>query len=216
MDGVWPGRAHRREANHMKEISVLISRKQLDEATLNNIIDMGLTFSAMIRLFDEDTKKKLHERLIKTAKSIFGAKSEEEFRKIHSQFCEWGTGNIRLAKEAKPPRYGQIAKTLDVVLKVAVYCCRLPDPHKSKQLCEWLNAAVDTKMMAMLKRCYPEAIKPWPKTIKNVEDYDSYNSIQETVRKFIREKHQDCIIPVEFDVYYWWKPNRDRLQPVEC
>lgn len=199
----------------MEKTSALISRKQLDEATLNNIIDMGLTFSAMIRLFDKDTKKKLHERLIKTANSIFRAKSEEEFKKIHSQFCEWGTDNIRLAKKSMRASYGHIAKTLDVVLEVAVYFCGLPDSDQSKQLHPWLNAAVDTKMMTKLKECYPEAIESWPKVIKDV-DCDSYKKIQETVRKFISEKHHGCIIPVEFDVYYWWKLNRERLQLVEC
>ena len=143
----------------VKKTSRVISRKEMGKATLNNIIDMSLTFSAMIRLFKNDMKKKLHKGLTKTVKDVCKAKSEEEFRKIHSQFCEWGKENICLAKEDKRPSYGQIAKTLDVVLKVAVYFCGLPDPDKSKQLRPWLNPAVDTKMMKKLRECYPKAIR---------------------------------------------------------
>ena len=173
-----------------------------------NIVDVGLTASAMIRLFSAGTKKgKLRPFLIETVEEVLEAKSEPEFRKIHSHFCQWGTSEITLTRKNKSASYGQIAKTLDVVLKVAVYYCHLPECEKSKELSQWLNAVVDTKMMAMLRNHYPKAIKKWPHTIEEV-DRQNYYEIQGIVRKFVREKHQDSITPVQFDDYYWRKLNR--------
>ena len=175
---------------------------------LENIIDVGLTASAMIRLFERGTKeKKLRGPIIKTIKKIFEAKSEAEFKRIHSAFCQRGTREITLSKKSKRASYGQIAKTLDVVLKVAVYYCHLPECEKSKELSQWLNAAVDTKMMAMLRKHYPKAMKPWPHTIEEV-DGQSYDEIQRIVREFVRKEHQNSITPVQFDDYYWRKLNR--------
>ena len=175
---------------------------------LKNIIDVGLTASAMIRLFEQGTKeKKLRGPILKTILKIFEAKSKAEFKRIHSAFCQWGTSEIALARKNKFASYGQIAKTLDVVLKVAVYYCHLPECEKSKELSEWLNAAVDTKMMAKLRKHYPKDIKPWPRTIEEV-DRQNYDEIQRIVRKFIREEHQDSITPVQFDDYYWRELNR--------
>lgn len=71
-----------------------------EKARLRNIIDMGLNFSAMIRLFQKGSKEKLCEKILGWAeREVFRATSKEEFRKIHSDFCHWGTENIFLAKK---------------------------------------------------------------------------------------------------------------------
>jgi len=183
---------------------------------LENIIDMGLGFSAMIRLFDKGSNRRLHKQILIEAQKIFIAESEEDFKTIHLRFCKWGVQQIILAEKRKngqvikksgPASFGQVAKTLDVVLKVAVYYCHLPDCEKSQQISEWLNAAVDTKMMGMLKSYYPSDIVSWPKTIEQVDD-PAYKSIQAIVRKFILERHKGGITPVQFDDIYWRKLNR--------
>jgi len=182
------------------------------ETRLHNIIDMGLGFSAMIRLFDKGTKRKLRKSMITMTKKVFLAKSEEEFKRLHSEFCQWGKKEIGLARKSGTASYGQIAKTLDVVLKVAVYYCHLPECGKSKQLSRWLNAAVDRRMMAMLKKYYPKAIEPWPSAIEQV-DSGRYIKIQEIVRKFINERHNGSITPVQFDDIYWEALNRPKALP---
>lgn len=185
----------------------VIAPEKLRGIRLYNIIDMGLTFSAMIRLFKKDTKGKLRKRVLDTVKRMFDAKSEEEFRGIHAQFCQWGAKEIFLAKKGHAASYGQVAKTLDVVLKVVVYYCHLPDCDKSKQLTLWLNAAVDTRMMNLLKQHYAKDIDPWPSAIERVNE-PNYIKIQEIVRKFNTDKHQASIVPVQFDDYYWYTLNR--------
>ncbi len=192
------------------------SKVTQEETRLRNIIDMGLTFSAMIRLFKEDSKKILHKKILAEARNVFEVKSEKHFIKIHSNFCEWGIENIvlaegkrngRIIKEAAPASYGQIAKTFDVALKVAVYYSHLPNCEKSQEISKWLNAAVDRKMMAMLKKKYPEDIQRWPTTVKQV-DSTTYMAIQRIVRKFIREEYNGNITPVQFDDIYWRVLNR--------
>lgn len=193
---------------------------ELDEperVRFKNIIEMGLDFSAMIRLFQKGSVETLYDQIVKkTAEDIFNANSGEHFIQIHSEFCDWGTKNIflaekkrngRIIKKSKLASYGQIAKTLDVTLKVAVYYSHLPNCERSKKISEWLNAAVDTKMMAMLRKQYPDAIESWPATIEDV-DKGSYVTIQELVRKFIKEKHQGRLAPVQFDDIYWRILNR--------
>lgn len=192
-------------------------------ARLWNVIDMGLGFSAMMRLFGKGSKRKLRDRVLSEVDTVFDVESEKQFNEIHANFCNWGTDNIMLAerrngkrivKKAGPASYGQIAKTLDVVLKVAVYYCHLPNCEKSHLISGWLNAAVDTKMMALLRRYCPEAIRPWPATIEQV-DRSAYAAIQETVRKFITEKHSGNITPVQFDDIYWDALNRQRAASIE-
>lgn len=190
--------------------------KNAEETKLNNIVDMGLTFSAMVRLFSKGTKRPLHNRLITSIKETLVIQSEEEFKKIHSAFCQWGMKEILLAEKRKrgivivnsaPASYGQIAKTFDVVFKVAIYYCHLPNYELSNRISGWLNAAVDTKMMAMLRKCYPDDAKYLPSSIKSVDE-NTYKKIQEIVRKFIREKHDNNILPVQFDDIYWSALNR--------
>lgn len=191
--------------------------KNAHEARLGNIIDMGLDFSAMIRLFNKGSKKKLRDKILDDIRKVFEAKSENQFIGFHASFCNWGTENIMLAekkrdgqiiKRAVSSSYGQIAKILDVVLKVAVYYSHLPDCDKSQLISGWLNAAVDTKMMALLKTYYPKDISRWPTTIQQVDSSD-YTAIQKIVRKFISERHNNNITPVQFDDIYWEALNRE-------
>jgi len=208
--------SHNGEAYNLGVNNIRFVQDDPQSIRLENIIDMGLGFSAMIRLFDKGSNRKLHEQILIEAQKIFIAESEEDFKTIHLHFCKWGVQQIILAEKRKngqvikksgPASFGQVAKTLDVVLKVAVYYCHLPDCEKSQKISGWLNAAVDTKMMGMLKACYPSAIVSWPNTIEQV-DGTTYKSIQAIVRKFILERHVGNIIPVQFDDIYWRKLNR--------
>lgn len=186
------------------------------EIRFQNIVGMGLDFSSMIRLFEKDSEDKLWEKIVfDTAEKIFNTQSQEQFNDIHSEFCDWGSKNVflaektrngRMIKKRKLASYGQVAKTLDVTLKVMVYYCHLPNYETSKRLVKWLHAAVDTQMMGMLADEYPEEIQPRPTKIEEV-DKAKYLAIQEIVSRFISEKHEGKLLPVEFDDIYWYKLN---------
>lgn len=182
-------------------MQVQISQDKLREIRLCHIIDMGLSFSGMMRLFEQGSKRKLHEEIIASIDKVFEVQSQEDFDRIHADFCE-SVPKIKLAKKTNYASYGQIAKTFNVVFKVVVYYSHFPDHEKSKRLSNWLHAAVDRKMMAMLKRRYPKDIQVWPTLIEEVTK-EQYEKIRQTVAKFIREEYNGSIVPVEFDDVYF-------------
>ena len=95
----------------------------------------------------------------------------------------------------------------NVVLKVVIHYCHLPNHGKSELVSKWLHAALDKNMMAYLRSYYPNDLNPWPTTIEQVNSTD-YKTLQGIVRKFIQEKRQDGITPVQFDDIYWEGLNR--------
>ena len=189
----------------------------VEEVRLKNIVDMGVGFSGMIRLFERGSKLKIYDEILRQIKSIESITSKEEFNKKHHAFCEWGVNEIKVAKKElrnkkiKPSRlasYGQIAKTFDVALKASIYYAHLPDCRTAEKISLWLNAAVDNKMMAMLREYRPCYYKKWPEAIEEVKNKDIYDNLQQLVREYIKEKHHDKITPVQFDDIYWRKLNR--------
>jgi len=188
----------------------------LNNIKLFNIVDMGLSFSAMIRLYEKGSKRKIRDNIINILNEIHFADSEDRFENYHENFCDWGTQNVILAekfrnkqviKKRGPSSYGQMAKTFDVVLKVVIHYCYWPDQKKSKELTKWLHAAVDNKMMLLLEKNYPDYFQYWPKTVEAV-DKEIYKKLQQLVKKFILEKHDNKILPVNFDDIYWNILNR--------
>ena len=188
---------------HQENVDRCVKEMPPKDVRLNNIITMGIGFSAMTRLFKKGSKKNLHKSILEVAKELFEAKSKEDYDRIHSKFCNDKVGKIKLAKGGTA-KYGEIAKTLDVVMRVAVYYAHLPDCRRACKLTEWLNAAVDTKMTDYLNRYLRKKhSKERLKTATNVKDEKEYRRIQEVVKDFIREKHPDKISPAQFDDIYW-------------
>jgi len=181
----------------------------LEDVKLRNIVDMALGFTAMMRLFEKDSKEVIQAEILKCLPGFFAAESEKEFKAAHRAFCLWGMETIKRTKGKGLNKkgigvisFGHMAKILDVVLHVVIHYAQHPDPGAAKKLSQWLNPAMDNEMMAFLAGCYPNALERWPKTIEQVLEKD-YNKIQETVRQFIKDE-QDCTrIPIDFDDVYW-------------
>lgn len=190
----------------------------LKKIKLFNIVDMGLSFSAMMRLYEKQSKERLRGKILQLLNEIYLTESRGQFDEYHEHFCEWGTHNIVLAKRVRnnriikasgPASYGQIAKTLDVVLKVVIHYCHLPNPLKSNNISEWLHAAIDNKMMNFLRSVYPKSFENWPRNVEAV-DKGKYKKLQGLVKTFIKEKYEGRIIPVNFDDIYWNILNRQQ------
>jgi len=186
-----------------------IKLNEPDEAKFHNIIDMALGFSGMMRLFEKKSKNILRDKMISDIPTLLSVKSEREFIDCHASFCRWGVNTIVLAEKVKngkvtkhsgPASYGQIAKTLNVVLKVVVYYCRLPSERAASVIGKWLEPAVDTKMMAYLKPKNSSIL--WPMTIEQV-GFDEYEMLNGAVGELIQDCHQGKIAPVQFDDIYW-------------
>ncbi len=181
-------------------------------AKLNLIAELGLD-SSMGRNFEAGSMKRLKETLLVELPSLLAVESEVQYRNLHSRICLWGMENTRQTKRngGGHASYGQIAKTLDVALKIIVCECHYPDLEGSQRISKQLNSAVDTAMMHALSRTYPEEMNKWPAALKEV-DAPSYDCIQKIVRKFINEdidkKYWGNIIPVQLDDMYWEALNR--------
>jgi hypothetical protein len=182
-------------------------RIDIQEVRLCCLIDLGLNFSAMLRLYRKGSKEKFYNKVLSEIPSVLHSESEEQFQMAHASICKWGVNNLPATERLGHASYGQIAKTLDVILKVVIDYGHMPDCRKAKQVSPWLNSAVDNKMMTMLKKNYPDAMKPWPTSIRQV-DREKYLIIQSLVRRFNIEKHNNAITPVQFDDIYWWCLNK--------
>ena len=174
------------------------SKSQMEEACSirnKNIIDIAISFSAMIRVFEQGSKQKIAGKLENSFSLLADIEGKDDFEKIHSDFCEWFVNNVFTAekvlknkkiKKSRAASYGQAAKVFNVALKVYVYYCNLPDYETAAKLLPMLHCAVDTPMMEHLKKKYPkENLKA--KTIEAVSKSD-YVVLQKMVKQHIEDE----------------------------
>ena len=103
------------------------------EVRLRCLIDLGLNFSAMLRLYKKGSKEKFYNKVLGEMPSLLQAENEEQFQVAHSSICEWGIKNLLVNEGSECASYGQIAKTLDVILKVVIDYGHMPDCSKAKK-----------------------------------------------------------------------------------
>lgn len=213
-DGIKECFEGKKQSTNLYELNRAIEQSRAEQLKLENIVDMGLTFSAMVRLYAKGSKKGLRDQLMAVVRQVFTVGSKEDFVRVHSGFCNKVTEELSLAKGKVLASYGQVAKTLDVVLKVAIYYCHLPNCVRAKEISRWLNPAVDTKMMLFLRKYIEQRNGSvdisWPRTVKNVNE-TAYRRVQDGVRKFIEDEHSGKILPIQFDDIYWNKLNREKM-----
>ena len=94
-------------------------------AKLITILNMAFDFTSMSRVFEKGTKDKFIEKVQELISKLAVVTSAEEFDNLHDGFCRWGCRTVKRSREGnKRASYGQVTKTLNVVLKAAV-CSRL-------------------------------------------------------------------------------------------
>jgi len=180
-----------------------------------NIVDMALTFTAMVRVFEAGSKKLISEKLVREFSDITNISSRKEFDKFHKEFCSWFCNNIRTAEKSKNGRvfkssknasYGHAAKILDIVLKVYVYYSHLPDIEHSKVLVGFLHGAIDTPILEHLKEKNPgQTIKAM--NISEIDE-DQYHILQKYINSEIENQYMKKIYPVQYDDIVWNHLNR--------
>ena len=94
-----------------------------EDAKRNNILDMALTFTAMMRVFSKGSKQRIARQLRELTSDLPAITSAEGYEQAHKAFCEWFCREIHTAerklkngktKISKPTSYGQAAKVLDI------------------------------------------------------------------------------------------------------
>ena len=112
-----------------------------ESARLIAILHMAFDFASMGRVFGKGTKGKFLERLHGLLPGLAQVRTKGDFESLHSRYCEWGCRSIRSRhRDRQRASYGQVAKTLNVVLKVVVVSyCMFPNQRQAKRLLPWLH-----------------------------------------------------------------------------
>ncbi|MGG5239623.1 hypothetical protein ACQZ2F_08700 [Pseudomonas lurida] len=189
--------------------------EEAESIKASNVIDMAMTFTAMIRLFEKDSKEKISDQLHKSFRQLSRVSNHQEYEQIHSEFCTWFAGRISTArktfknkreKPSRPASYGHAAKVFDISVKVYVHYCHLPNSKTTVMLLPFLHGAIDNPIMNFLKSKYPLAsIKA--KTIATLEILE-YKALQDLITEHIQEEFQGKIFPVQYDDIMWHRLNR--------
>ena len=164
---------------------------------------MAVGFTAMMPLFQERSADLIKEKLADLFEGLDRISSDQDFSKMHRDFCQWFVKTIRLAKTEEPSSYGHAAKVIDLALKVYVYYCKMPSPAKAESLMPRLNGAIDTPILRhlfkKLEDIYRKSYPPhylW--TIKMI-DKEDYDLLQKVIRQDIKDSFDDNILPVQYD-----------------
>ena len=177
--------------------------KLAEQAKKQNIIDMAVGFTAMTPLFQDRSADLIKEKLADLFEGFDRIGSDQDFSKMHRDFCQWFIKTIRLVKTEEPSSYGQAAKVLDLALKVYVYYCKMPSPAKAESLIPRLNGVIDTPILRILYKkledIYRKSYPPhylW--TIKMI-DREDYDLLQKVIRQDIWDSFNNKIFAVQYD-----------------
>ena len=182
-----------------------------------NIIDMALTFTAMMRLFERNSKPRIAKKLSELFGNLDTTTSHEQYKSIHHEFCLWFAKSIQTAektfkngrtKSKQLASYGQAAKILDISIKVFVYYCGQPNPTTAENLIPFLNGAIDNPILAYLKTKYPNT-KITSSTIEQINE-SAYRDLQKLIALDVLKSFDNEIYPVQYDDILWNKLNRYR------
>jgi len=185
------------------------------EIKQKNVIDMALTFSAMIRLFEKGSKPVIANKLYDEFQRLTGIKTDGDFKLFHDNFCDWFTKSIKTAEKERDGKiikqsgyalYGHAAKLLDVSLKVYVYYSGLPDKDTACIILPFINTAVDNPILNHLKKSFSsENI-----TANTVEQIDqkTYDKLQYLIKNDIKNNFNNDIMPTQYDDIMWHRLNR--------
>jgi hypothetical protein len=197
-------------------------REMAEGAKKKNILDMALTFTAMMRNFSPGSKKRIAQKLCEITLRLHEITSTEDYERLHKDFCGWFCQEIRTAqktnrntgtviKPSRPPSFGQAAKVLDIALKVYVFYCAQPSPDVASRLHPFLHGAVDVPIMAHLKRKYSE-VRIQATAIEHVDER-TYQLLQALAARDTRDSFHNNVLLVQYDDIMWQKLNRETGAP---
>jgi hypothetical protein len=180
---------------------------QAEEARLTGILHMAFGFASMARTFKPGSKVRFLQQVRAVLPRLGHAKDRAEFDALHDEICRWGCRSLKPSHAGRArASYGQVAKTLNVILKVAVYYCGLPDQVQATRLSPWLHPAIDNPMMKHLRRRYRE---DFPKGIKSISGVDKhrYLALLDLAARDAAENLGGDLHPVQWEDILWAEVN---------
>jgi hypothetical protein len=197
----------------MKPIELL----DIDGAKRMNIIEMGLAFTAMMRLFVKGSNNRIAAKLEELFLLLVDVRSAGEYDVRHRSFCDWFIRHVRTAEKKHlngrvraegPSSYGQAAKVLDIAAKVYFHYCSQPTAEIAARMVPFLHGAIDTPILKHLKKSERARARVRAATIKEVDE-DTYQHLQSLLaRKSKNESSNRKLHAVEYDDILWRRLNR--------
>ena len=179
-----------------------------EAARLTAILHMAFDFASMSRVFEKGSKAKFLKRVRKLLPDLASVATQGEFEALHARFCTWGRRSLRTSHGGhQRASYGQVAKTLNVVLKVVVSYCGMPDQRQAARLLPWLHPAIDNQMMGYLRQRYRDE---FPRGIKGISEVDrvAYMLLVDMAAQDARENYSGGLVPVQWEDVVWVEVNR--------
>jgi hypothetical protein len=190
-------------------------KEKIETIKNKNIIDMAITFTAMMRVFSKGSKPKIATKIEELFLTLRNISDKKQYQDIHHSFCQWFIKEIYAAektfknkesKQSKNASYGQAAKILDIAIKVYVYYCNRPSVEFAHKLTPFLNGAIDTPIMQYLKSKDKES-KISATTIEGIDE-KAYKDLQLLIEADIKQSFSGKIYPVQYDDIKWHELNR--------
>jgi hypothetical protein len=187
------------------EVLAPLTLSEAREARDENIIEIALDFSGMLRVFEKGSNLKIIPKLREFFKRLDSINDKAAFDSTHVGFCNWFTQNIRTATkklksgEIRPSvecSYGHGAKVIDIAAKVYVYYCEQPSAEVARRVVPMLHCALDTPMMLLLDTA---------KTTIQEVDQQEYEQLQVLVSSKIVGQG---IYAVQYDDIMWRRLQR--------
>lgn len=179
-----------------------------EHAQRQNVIDMALSFTGMMRVFSAGSNTSIAKKLESFFERLKGIRSAQSYDQLHQWFCVWFRANVQKNKKTPGAQasYGQGAKVLDVAAKVFVYYCKLPEAGTALRVLPFLHCGIDTGIMNYLKRRYPKG----GITASTLDDINKrvYRALQGLVACDIEETFRGRVCPVEYDDIMWNRLNK--------
>lgn len=187
----------------INEIETINENVNIDDLKISLILDMALSWSATLRIFEGEQEKKRKtskdkfiEEIRKMVNNLTKIISQPEFDEIHERTCYNLKEKVNL-NTGEYPSYGQIAKMVDMGIKVSVLFCNIPD-GKSDRIKEYLHCPIDNINIKFLKKYIVDDEFRKIYSMADI-DYPKYIKIQNGIREYIKENKLK-ITPVEFDI----------------
>jgi hypothetical protein len=175
-----------------------------------NIIEMALSFTAMIRTFAKKSKKRVVEKLEELFRSLAEVRSRDDYEACHRSFYLWFLQNIKTnAQPGGSTSYGQAAKLPDVAIKGYVYYCNQPTSEIAERIVPFLHGAIDTAILKHLKKSEHARGAITATTIKELDE-GAYQALQALLAKNQAESWPENLFnfhPVQYDDILWRRLN---------
>ena len=205
----------RHETAVISHRKIMTYKQKVKKVKEENIIDMAVTFTAMIRVFEKGSKASIIKLLKEAFANLSEIKSQADYDKIHSEFCQNFSAKIKTAEKklkngtiikSTPASFGHAAKVIDIVIKVYVHYSNLPDINTSNLIKPFLKGAIDTPILNYLRKKY-DCKDISASNIQSI-DQKQYETLQNFVNRDIHELYGNSILSVEYDDILWNELNR--------